>query len=153
VKFLSQLEDIGLEGLRDDPIPPMQSASGGIGFQSLFQLLLALAIVVILIRWLVPKYAAKFNKKSKPVSNMADLEEVGTVPLGIATAHLVKVRGRTLLLGSSPQGVTLLADLTEDSGIFQLPSPDQRVNLTVGESMRVPSDFESVLERLNRLGV
>ncbi len=153
MKLLSQLEGIGLDALRDDPIPPMQSASGGIGFQSLFQLMLALAIVVILIRWLVPKYAAKFGKKANPVSNIADLEEVGVVTLGLATAHLVRVRGRSLLLGSSPQGVTLIADLTEDPGVFHLPRPDQQVSLTATESTGVPSDFESVLERLNRLGV
>lgn len=133
-----------IEGLRNDPISPAGAAYDGIGFQSLAQLIVALAVVVILIRWLVPKYAAKYARRKRSLSNV-DIREVASVTLGVSQAHLIEVRGRTLLLGSNAQGLTLLADLTDDSGTFLMPAPPsnaQQVN-----------EFESVLERLKRLGV
>jgi flagellar biogenesis protein FliO len=71
----------GVQGLRNDPISPAGAAYEGIGFQSLAQLLIALAIVVVLIRWLVPKYAAKFSKKSKEAGTNVDIQELGAVAL------------------------------------------------------------------------
>lgn len=150
VAVLAQLQGVdsrgveGVQGLRNDPISPAGTAYQGIGFQSLAQLLIALAIVVILIRWLVPKYAAKYGKKSVATGLNVDIQEIGTVALGVSQAHLVQVRGRTLLLGSSAQGLTLLADLTEDDGTFLLPSP------VANEPSQ--ADFESLLERLKKLG-
>lgn len=141
----------GIQGLREDATTPMQEAAGGIGFQSLAQLLIALAIVVILIRWLVPKYASKFAKKSKLSSYNPDIEELGMVTLGPNQAHLIKVRGRTLLVGSGTQGVSLLADLTEDSGVFHLPIMEPAATEPRAYVESNQADFDSVLERLNRL--
>ena len=141
----------GIQGLREDATTPMQEAAGGIGFQSLAQLLIALAIVVILIRWLVPKYASKFGKKSKLSVDNPDIEELGMLTLGTNQAHLIKVRGRTLLVGSGTQGVSLLADLTEESGVFYLPIQEAAAPKPQAYVESSQTDFDSVLERLNRL--
>jgi flagellar biogenesis protein FliO len=135
----------GIPGLKDDPIPPFNSsASGGVGTASLVQMLVALAIVVVLVRWLVPKYLKKIKTKSAKSEFGADVEVVNTTELGGASLHLIKVRGRTLLIGASSQGLSTLADLTEDSGVFHLAAP--------AISEQSSNSFDDVLARLGRLG-
>lgn len=150
--YFAQSDLSGIHGLREDAPTPMQEAAGGIGFQSLAQMLIALAIVVVLIRWLVPKYASKFGKRPKVNTNNPDIEEVGALALGPNQAHLIKVRGRTLLVGSSAQGVSLIADLTDDAGVFHLPIQEPASSQPQAYIEPGPTDFDSVLERLNRLG-
>jgi flagellar biogenesis protein FliO len=120
-----------LTGLRDDPIPPF-GGSASVGFAQVMQMILALAIVVMLVKWLAPKLLVKFAKK--PTTNSGtDIEVQESLTLAGGQVLLINVRGRTLLLGS---GLTTLADLTDEQ-----PSP-----VTGGES-----DFDKVLERLKRL--
>lgn len=122
-----------LQGLRDDPIPPFSGTGGGIGIGAVVQMLVALAIVLALVKWIVPKYLAKLAKK--PTTALGSELNVAE-SAAVAGGHilLVSARGRTLLVGASQNGFTTLADLTEEHA-----EPNDK------------SEFGRVLERLKKL--
>ncbi|MFW5697262.1 MAG: FliO/MopB family protein [Fimbriimonadaceae bacterium] len=78
----------------------------------ILQMLAALAVVVGLLAWLLPKFAKKMGGKfSASADSSMRVEETANV--GASSLFVVKVRGRCLLLGSTQQSITCLADLTE----------------------------------------
>ena len=147
-RLIAQDATNSLQGLKEDPIPPFSGTGGGIGFAAVFQMLLALVIVVLLVRWLVPKYAAKLSKRFTTNAG-TDLLVQESASIAGHQIVLVKARGRTLLVGASSSGLTLLADLTEEPGYLNLPSPP--VNSGPAQTSPDERDFDRVLERLNRL--
>ena len=77
----------------------------------LLQMLVALGIVFALVKWGLPKIVSKMGARlSTPVGSAIAIEE--SAAFGGGQLSVVNVRGRTLLLAVSPQGVTCLADLT-----------------------------------------
>lgn len=125
-----------LQGLRDDPIPPFTGASGGVNIASVFQMVFALVAVVLLVKWLVPKYIGKFGRK---ISTMSSGELSIKESAAVAGGHLllVSARGQTLLIGAGTNGFSTLANLTEETE----PST----------STLASGDFDKVLERMKRL--
>jgi flagellar biogenesis protein FliO len=86
----------------------------------LLQMLVALGVVFALVKWGLPKVVAKMGARlSTPVGSAISVEE--SAAFGGGQLSVVSVRGRTLLLAVSPQGVTCLADLTEQPS----PAPEQ----------------------------
>lgn len=100
-------------------------------FRPLLQMLIALAIVVVAIKYGLPRLMGAAQKKmSTSLGGAIRIEESATIPGG--SLYLVTVRDRTLLLGITAQGVQNLADLT--------PSPDTPA--------APPAFFELVDQRL-----
>lgn len=56
---------------------------------------------------------------------------------------VVKAGGRYLLLGSSPSGLTLLAELTQEEGERWDPPPSPE-----GPELKRPMDFRALMQRL-----
>ena len=146
--FLAQQDaSNGISGLRDDPIPPFSGTSGSIGIGPLFQMLLALGIVVALIKFAIPKLLKRVAKK-KVSEVLPAINVIETATVGAGQIHIIDVRGRTLLLGSTAQSLSLVADLTDEASTatgfptFSMTSPYD----TPGTS------FDEMLSRLNRLG-
>jgi flagellar biogenesis protein FliO len=78
----------------------------------ILQMLAALAVVIGLLAWLLPKFAKKMGGKfSASAESSMRVEETANV--GASSLYVVKVRGRCLLLGSTQQSISCLADLTE----------------------------------------
>jgi flagellar biogenesis protein FliO len=78
----------------------------------LVQMLVAVALVGALVKWVLPKAVAKLGRRiSTPVGSTIELEE--SASFGGGQLQIVSVRGRTLLLCVASTGVTCLADLTE----------------------------------------
>ncbi|MCH8977798.1 MAG: hypothetical protein IH945_00955 [Armatimonadetes bacterium] len=86
-----------------------------IGGWDLAQMLLALGIVFALLKWALPKVAARMNKKLVPSTDGSiRVEESAT--FGGGNLQIVTARGKTLLICVSQSGVTCLADLTDCGG-------------------------------------
>jgi flagellar biogenesis protein FliO len=100
----------GFLGTKASPNPAPAPAQG-VGIGGLIQMLAALAIVAFLLKFVLPKLAGKFNGKwlAKPSGQMK-LEESLNVPGG--ALHLVTVRGRTFLLGVTPQAIHTVAEVS-----------------------------------------
>lgn len=82
----------------------------------ILQMLLALVVVGVLLKWGLPKLMGKFNgwKTSQNKTGMAIKESIA---VGAGTVQIVEVRGRTLLLGATPTQINFLADLTDPAPV------------------------------------
>lgn len=146
------------------PIDTSPSASALPGMQ-LLQMLVAIGIVVVVLKFILPKFIAKANRRLQPtLGSSISIEESATFAGG--NLVVVKARSKTLLLCVSPQAVTCLADLTEpvtapegraffevldDAGI----APDAaavRMPQTAAEGSINADDIQGALDRLARLG-
>jgi hypothetical protein len=87
------------------------TASSGVGFGALVQMVVALVIVAVLLRTVLPKIAGKLTKKLvAPTTSGLVIEESAQFAGG--NLYVVSVRGKTMLLSATTQGVQHLADLT-----------------------------------------
>lgn len=83
--------------------------------------LLGLVVALALIKWGLPRalnggskgQVAQWLTRLTPPKNEGTITVLDTRFLGAGAVHLITVRGRTLLIGSSAQQVNLLMDLTE----------------------------------------
>lgn len=83
--------------------------------------LLGLVVALVLIRWGLPRalnggskgQVAQWLTRLAPPKNEGTITVLDTRLLGAGAVHLITVRGRTLLIGSTAQQVNLLMDLTE----------------------------------------
>jgi flagellar biogenesis protein FliO len=109
----NQASGSGILGTKlSSPVPVTTSGTSGVGVGALIQLLVALGIVAFLLKYLLPKVAGKLTGKfqSKATGGIK-LEETVQIPGG--ALHIVTARGRTFLVGSTPQAIQHLAELTE----------------------------------------
>jgi flagellar biogenesis protein FliO len=80
-----------------------------------------LVVALVLIRWGLPRalnggskgQVAQWLTRLAPPPSEGTITVLDTRFLGASAVHLITVRGRTLLIGSSAQQVHLLMDLTE----------------------------------------
>lgn len=107
----------GWETLRRETIPePVGSPAG-----HLWRWLVGLAVALALIKWGLPRalnggskgQVAQWLTRLVPPQSEGTITVLDTRFLGAGAVHLVSVRGRTLLIGSTAQQVNLLIDLTE----------------------------------------
>lgn len=102
-----------LDSAKKDLALPTTSAttnsSGGI--MQLLQLVIAVGIVLVLLKWLLPKILSKFNKRiHTSLGSSIKIEESASFAGGML--YVVSARNKQLLLCAGQQGVTFLADLT-----------------------------------------
>ncbi len=99
----------GLLGTKTAPPVAVGAPSGGGG---LVQTLLAVAVVAILLKWALPKLARRLGAPlNAPPGSGLRIEESASFPGG--HLHVVRARGKTLLVGTTSGSVATLADLTE----------------------------------------
>ena len=110
-------------GTKKDIVTETKSASGPIVQpMDLIQMVVALAIVAGLVKWVLPKVIGRLGRRiSTPVGSTISLEESAT--FGGGQLQIVSVRGRTLLLCVATSGVTCLADLSEPPSTRQPEEP------------------------------
>lgn len=158
---------------KDIALPQTGPSAPTLGGMQILQMLVALAIVVGLLKFVLPKLASKFGKKLSPsLGSSLKLEESAAFPGG--QLYVVQARRKTLLLAMTQQGVTCLADLTdapdtpaEPPAFFDLvdaahtlvsdteadlPTPTFRDRAVILEDVpaAVP-DFSETLRRIERL--
>lgn len=95
---------------KQDLISTTSSATGG--FMPLLQMLLALAVVVAVIKFAVPRLATRVNKKLvTTLEGGIKIEESANFAAG--SLYVLTARKKTLLVSVTSSGVTCLADLSE----------------------------------------
>jgi flagellar biogenesis protein FliO len=112
----------GILGTKASPaVGPMQADTGSVGIMSFVQMMAALAIVLVLLKFVMPKIVTKLNKKivTKDGSSI-QIEESAAFAGG--SLYVVKAKSKTLLLSVTAQGVSFLSDLTERQAEHELPT-------------------------------
>ncbi|GIV16459.1 MAG: hypothetical protein KatS3mg022_1894 [Armatimonadota bacterium] len=107
----------GWDALRRETLPEPVGSPASQAWRWLIGLMVALA----LIKWGLPRalnggskgQVAQWLTRLTPPQNEGTITVLDTRFLGAGAVHLITVRGRTLLIGSSAQQVNLLMDLTE----------------------------------------
>jgi flagellar biogenesis protein FliO len=134
-------------------------ASSGIGISEMLQMLLALGVVLLFLRYLLPKWMTRLHTRiqSRPNSSI-QIEDSAT--FGSARIYVVHVKGKTFLLCAAAQGVHCLADLTNAPETAKREEPeaplffemlDQSRNSLQEESPNVTVDKESVWEKSGQI--
>jgi flagellar biogenesis protein FliO len=125
----------GMLGTRTEAAP-VAGGSSPVGILPMIQMMVALAIVVALVKFVLPKFLGKVAKPT----NQGEINIESTAALNASgSLHIVTARGRTLLIGATPTGMTCLADLTEDAEEISLPEET---------SVAAPTKFKSFEEML-----
>ncbi len=149
--FASASAGEGIFGTKASPMPAADSGSP-VGVFPAIQMVLALVLVLVMVKWVMPLFLKRYGNRIKQGSGSGiRVEETATV--GPANLSVVTVRGRTLLLGSTNEKVTCLADLTQTP-----PEPTTFQELLDESSGAAPyapgplTDLAGQLERLRRIG-
>lgn len=124
-----------------------------LGIMPIVQLMVALGIVAVLLKWVLPKVAERLNKSFRLKSGqIVTIEE--TTPFQGGTLLVVKARGKQLLLGATGTSISTLADLTELPP--ETPSPfevqlQSEVEIAPTERAYSTLDPAEALRRLTQL--
>lgn len=133
----------------DYALPP--AGATGVGFGSLAQMILALAIVAFLLKWVLPKIAGKLTKKlvTTPASGIL-IEESAQFAGG--SLYVITARGKSILV--SVAGTTV-ATLTELDAQAAKPADAFELVLTEAKAKPAPTAAElearAALDRLTQL--
>ncbi len=148
-------------GTKPDLTVGTPSQATQVGGGSFFQLLFALGVVFLLLKFALPKVATKLNKRLvTTVNGGISVEESAQFAGG--SLYVVNARGKALLLSVSASGVTCLADLTKantEQPLFadilgqHAQQPAQSEAQFIEPVFESEPDPQAVLDRLQRLGV
>ncbi len=162
----SALAGGGFLGTKASPtMGPMQADAGGTGLPFL-QMMLALGIVLVLLKFILPKLVTKLNKKIvTKVGSAIQIEESANFAGG--TLYIVKAKSKTLLLSVTSAGVTCLSDLSAAGAEPDVPTFQELVEMEIegpmqpfavveaeldqGAASSESHDAAAALERLKRL--
>lgn len=154
----------GFLGTKQSPSAgPMQADTGGVGFMPFLQMMIALGIVFVLLKFVMPKLVTKMNRKIvTKLGSQIQIEETAAFAGG--SLYIVRAKSKTLLLSATSSGVTCLSDLTETAPQPELPTFQEIVDKELDGPMQpfavveapieaeAPSnDVQAALERLKRL--
>jgi flagellar biogenesis protein FliO len=145
---------LGTKASSTQAFTPTTSSGGG-----LLQMVFAVLIVFVLMKWLLPKLISKYGTKiSTGLNSSIKLEESASFPGG--TLQVVTVRDRVLLLGVSGSNISTLADLGSITKNDPGPTFSEYLEVSPGEApidqtmiqMRpTPEEAQAALDRLQKL--
>lgn len=156
----------GFLGTKASPAAgPMQADTGGVGIMSFLQMMIALGIVLVLLKFVMPKLVTKLNKKIvTKVGSEIQIQESAAFAGG--SLYIVQAKTKSLLLSVTSTGVTCLADLTTSQPEPELPTFKEIVDQEIDRPLQPfavieteveqqneddPAQIAAVLERLKRL--
>lgn len=142
----------GFLGTKASPVAgPMSADTGGVGFMSFLQMIVALAIVVVLLKLVLPKVAGRLSKRIvTKTGSTIQIEESAAFAAG--SLYIVRAKSKTLLLCASGQGVSCLADLTETVPTMEPKSFQEIIDAELSpEKAVVEADARASLRRLEQL--
>lgn len=131
------------------------------GIAPMIQLLVALAIVVVLLKWLAPKLYSKVLKE-RMIGSASGLAITQSCAIGSTTFCLIRTNGKCHLVAVSPQACTCLNWWNEDldsaseaPAFFELMDAAREPNLAGGLEQNCPEnlDFPEALGATRRLAV
>ncbi len=90
----------------------------------MIQMIAAVVIVGLLIKWVLPKIVGKFGKRmSTPLGSIIEVQE--SIPFGAGQLQIIQVRNKSLLLCVTATGANLIADLTETESKDHCANPPE----------------------------
>lgn len=107
--FLLAQETLGTKAdlIQSTPVKP---TGPNLGFAQFVPLLVALGIIFFLLKYALPKVIGKFNKRlTTPLNSPIVLEESASFATG--SLQVVTVRGKSMLLAITQQGVSFLSEV------------------------------------------
>lgn len=121
------------------------------GVMPLIQMAIALAVVLGLLKFVLPKMVGKMNKKLV-TSTTSGLQIEESANFAGGTLYIVRAKSKTLLLSVSTQGVNCISDLTEEA----TPEPtktefEEIIDQAPGDKLPEHAVVEEALARLERL--
>ncbi len=140
----------GMLGTKQSPVST-GAGGGGLGVMPLIQMGIALAVVLGLLKVVLPKFVGKLNKKlvTSPTSNL-HIEESANFAGG--TLYIVRAKSKTLLLSVSTQGVQCISDLTDAPAEQPTKTAfEEIIDKEPGEKLPDTAVVEQALARLERL--
>jgi flagellar biogenesis protein FliO len=146
MKFFPFIADVGsnlTQELKQDAVPAFQGDYSPIGFDAILRMLFAVVIIVMLIRFLLPRMLKKWTITNNTVSGK-EILVLESKNLGTSQVHLVEIRGNSYLIGESAHGLRLIADVSETVHPFYSTPNESR--------SEHDSEFKDVFARLERLG-
>jgi len=163
---LAQGDYLGTKSGGGTPILSTGSAPGAAAF---LQMLAALIIVLVLLKFVAPKLLGRAGKRLVTTpSGHLQVEE--TAHFAGGALYIVRARSKTLLLGANATSISFLADLTESAAAVADPPTFQEIvevanQAPINEAAFQPevavaavptgapteTDVELVLRRLERL--
>lgn len=142
-------QEQGLLGTKQSPVS-MSSSSNGVGVMPLLQMAIALAVVLGLLKFVLPKMVGKMNKKLV-TSATSGLTIEESANFGGGTLYVVRARSKTLLLSVSTQGVACLSDLTDEAKEEPKTDFEKVIDEAPGDNLPSHAVVEQALARLERL--
>lgn len=118
--FLAQATNLGTK--KDIRLDPPSKSTSAIGAGDVFQMVLALAVVLFLLKFAVPKLVGKFGKRTVS-GNQGGIQIEESTAFGTGHLNVVSVRGRSFLLAVTPTAVSFLADVTGPVADATGPNP------------------------------
>lgn len=117
----------------------------------LMQMAIALAVVLGLLKFVLPKMMGKMSKKLV-TSTTGGLHIEESANFAGGTLYIVRAKSKTLLLSVSTQGVNCISDLTQEVA----PEPEktafeQIIDQVPGDKLPDHAVVEEALARLERL--
>lgn len=139
----------GLFGTKSSPIGSTSAGTGSaIGIMPIAQMLVALLIVLALLKWLMPNLIKKVGTRSSVSGKGIRIQE--TAAIGAGNLYVVEVRGKSFLVGATPNSVSYLADLT-DSRPQEPLTFQEMVDAAPARPSFAESSISDALEQLGRL--
>ncbi len=111
-------------------------------------MLVALLIVLALLKWLMPNLIKKVGTRSSVSGKGIRIQE--TAAIGAGNLYVVEVRGKSFLVGATPNSVSYLADLT-DSRPQEPLTFQEMVDAAPARPSFAESSISDALEQLGRL--
>ncbi len=118
--LFAQATNLGTK--KDIRLDPPSKSSSAIGAGDVFQMVIALAVVLFLLKFAVPKLVGKFGKRTVS-GNQSGIQIEESAAFGTGHLNVVSVRGRSFLLAVTPTAVSFLADVTGPVSDTTAPNP------------------------------
>lgn len=119
-----------LLGTRPDPVTAPVNVSP-LGGSSLIQMIIALVVVIVLVKFAMPKVISMFGNRLVSGSTATlRIEETAVFPGG--NLYVVQARHKTLLLGVATGGIQCLADLTEPHPLANVQTFEEMLSAAPG---------------------
>lgn len=141
---------------KTDAAPTFTGSPAAVGVGPVVQMLIALGVVLAIVKFILPKFVGKVNRRlTTGVGSAITIEESAQFAGG--TLYVVRAKSKSLLLSVTNQGVACLADITE-AAPPEPPSFEELVEAAPAMPEFVfkrpeptPTEVESALSRLAQL--
>lgn len=128
----------------------VQRASESTSMMPMIQMLITAVVLFGLFKWLAPKIRNWVGTRmDKPLESDLKIEESATLAQG--ALYVVSLRGKSILIGATPQSISLLTELTPNTVATEEPVFFEMLDKAAVEMEQEPSTTTDSRARLDQL--